>query len=548
MGSTETFLQLSREFGGELFGPFDAPEIRLGSGEGNDIRLAEGLGVAPRHVRLVRRGDEDWILAPVERSAAVWLLRSGAPEPTLVQSPTGFHPGDTFALVTPEGVSFQLVRREPPPKRKRGQGGSGLSDMAQGKGRGIIGEVWRRVRASVVTTGLGSKINNLYYFVRSGQLFSPLYMVGALTLFSGWFTGCGTAAWGCKMKQELAVNEASLQQCEDYTSELQAIDDDDSYGLELLTARILDDPTWRTSLDDPGVRAAYVEELGQLFELNADAWRPEAVAAQGTLARFDRVLGARSVPMPLRRITRWLAFDPRRVRSSRNSGPQWRVRPDATATATCHRGPLPLTYRQGHNLGLTVEPSLYIASEDWQDLRHRKADVVELMRKDAARAGIADMDLSSRVGDVKGAEAANQAVCASLTGEDQRDELSAVAGALDRRIGARARSLPVEDKDHWLVARLVLWYAQDLPYDMPGRIDLSDGRVRRALESPDGASPDQAAWVTEQTGRLLARAVALPCVLALDLDPADEPPEHVGPLPDPLQCIVLAGKLRYRKL
>ena len=56
MGKTVTFLQLSPEFGGTRFGPFEVVEIRLGSDpDQNDITLPETLGVAEQHVKVLRQ-------------------------------------------------------------------------------------------------------------------------------------------------------------------------------------------------------------------------------------------------------------------------------------------------------------------------------------------------------------------------------------------------------------------------------------------------------------------------------------------------------------
>ena len=110
MAKTLHFLQLSNEFGGTKFGPFDTPEVRLGSDPGrNDITLPENLGVAPEHVKVLIQGDGSYIVAPVERSAAVFVWRGGARKPKELSSPIAVNAGDSFALVTPEGIRFFIL-------------------------------------------------------------------------------------------------------------------------------------------------------------------------------------------------------------------------------------------------------------------------------------------------------------------------------------------------------------------------------------------------------------------------------------------------------
>src|SRR5688572_3538386 len=109
MARTVTFLQLAPEFGGTKFGPFDQVEVRLGSDPSNsDITLPETLGVAPQHVKLLKQQDDSFILAPVDKSAAIFHFRSGTARPKQVLAPTAIQSGDAFALVTPEGPRFYV--------------------------------------------------------------------------------------------------------------------------------------------------------------------------------------------------------------------------------------------------------------------------------------------------------------------------------------------------------------------------------------------------------------------------------------------------------
>ena len=65
------YLNLSHEFGGGRFGPFEGLEVRLGSDrERCHVVLPESFGVTKQHCKLIRQGDGGLILAASERTAA----------------------------------------------------------------------------------------------------------------------------------------------------------------------------------------------------------------------------------------------------------------------------------------------------------------------------------------------------------------------------------------------------------------------------------------------------------------------------------------------
>jgi hypothetical protein len=141
MAKRQVFLQLTPEFGGTKFGPFQGAEIRLGSEPGrNDIVLPEGLGVAPEHARLVKQPDESFILSPVERTAQIYLYRVDGRPPKPVQSPIAVVMGDGFSLVTQEGPRFIIVLE----MEKRAAGGDDKGGGALGKAKSKSARSWSR--------------------------------------------------------------------------------------------------------------------------------------------------------------------------------------------------------------------------------------------------------------------------------------------------------------------------------------------------------------------------------------------------------------------
>ena len=84
-----TYLRLAPEFGGTRFGPYEGQEVRLGSDPDRcHIVLQSELGVQAEHVKLFRESEENLILAPSDRTAAVFLFRANGSRPNQVSTPT----------------------------------------------------------------------------------------------------------------------------------------------------------------------------------------------------------------------------------------------------------------------------------------------------------------------------------------------------------------------------------------------------------------------------------------------------------------------------
>ena len=192
MSKRSTFLQLSPEFGGVRFGPFDGAEIRLGSDESrNDITLPEALGVSGQHVRVLIQSDGSYIIAPVERTASVFHWRSGSNRSKHIAAPMAVNAGDSFSLVTAKGPMFtiqQVSGKKQIAEAAEASEGPGLPGLGRMRGfgrlsgSGLAGEVKRRGLAKVLTSSTGHFINNTWTFVRTGQLFSPRYVVTGLII------------------------------------------------------------------------------------------------------------------------------------------------------------------------------------------------------------------------------------------------------------------------------------------------------------------------------------------------------------------------------
>ena len=112
-----TYLSLTPEFGGTRFGPFEGLEVRLGSdAERCHIVLPASLGVISEHVKLIRQGPLNLILAPAERTATVFLYRQGERRPTQLNAPTAVRPWSPPTAPASSSRSESCPPRSRPPE------------------------------------------------------------------------------------------------------------------------------------------------------------------------------------------------------------------------------------------------------------------------------------------------------------------------------------------------------------------------------------------------------------------------------------------------
>ena len=226
MAMKDTFLELSPEHGGMRYGPFTGMEIRLGSlpAPRNDLTIPENLGILPEHVKIISQGDGSFVVAPVERSAAVFIWRSGgAPKqivtPVAIQSADDIHSADAFSLGSVEGPKFYVLRVErEKPKAKDDT----AFKRARGKltGKSMMDEIKRQGVASVITTKGGAFFQYYWTFVRTGTIFRPRYIIMFFLIGVGWITSGIVGIFSCSlgmqnntMENNLAAKDEALDDC-----------------------------------------------------------------------------------------------------------------------------------------------------------------------------------------------------------------------------------------------------------------------------------------------------------------------------------------------
>ena len=538
-----TFLQLSPEFGGTKFGPFDGVEIRLGSDpDTNDISLPEDLGVAPQHVKVLQQGEKSYIVAPIDRTATVFIWRANSNKPKQITTPMAVTPGDSFSLVVPEGPRFTILLEN---LKKQGEkAGGSFADKAMKKmptAGGLFEEIKRRGFSKIFTTKLGNMAMYAYRFVATGQIFSPIYIVAGIMMVSGWLLGGGALLGSCSLNRSKNDYANKYRTCEDQRAGLQP-GDGAKPTVPSLTRNILHDNEWRPTLrDERPLYTAYAEELVLSFARGPQykwTYRNE----QSEVAKLRRALS--QLPPTLTSTLAFLAAYP-----STTGAREWSTVEDSEGVEVCARGPLRLTYRQGKRLGLEnlqldalVSNSVALS----QDIQEKRA----VLLKTAEFEGMdEELNLDGTViVDAGGATVQGGQECMHLEGIDDRDDIIALGKRLRATLGASASGLPAENQPYWIAQRLVKLAAMDFKY---GYKDLKFSSTNRGPISNLAAqdvSKKRRQFAAGFTAKIMANAVTAKCMAVLDKDRIDDPPKFLGDLPDLGQCAIVKAFVEYDRI
>ncbi len=543
MANRFTFLQLAQEFGGTRFGPFQGAEIRLGSDPAkNDITLPETLGVSPEHLKVLIQTDGSYIIAPIDRTAAVFVWRGGSRRSKQITAPMAVQSGDSFALVSQDGPRFfvQLIEKEEEARAK--------AEAAEGPGwkrpRGLTGsglwtEIKRRGLATVLTSRTGHFINNTWTFIRTGQLFAPRYIVSGMLIASGWLFAGGAGCGALSFSRAKARTQQQLTTCRDQLGITEGAEAGPT--VPGLTRKILVDREWQTTIEaDKDLYKAYAEQLRVIF---ADPERYKWVYSNkgAAFARFKKALEGTGMPPNLVRVMAYAAALP-----GYGQDRDWSLVPNSDDEEVCGRGPLALTYAQGYRLGLSnlqldaLVDRQVASSNDLQ--AQEEALVGTATRIDAATNFDRDLIRSA------GAQLQGGAECLYIDGADDRDDVRAVAAQISRQLGASvSRGVPREGEPHWIAARVVRLYAMDFRrgYD---ELDFDPKQAPSVAMSLQQIKKNRAQYAINQAAAVIARAVAVPCLATLDKEISGAPPSFMGELPNLGNCAIVKAFVEYDRL
>lgn len=539
------YLVLSPEFGGARFGPLEDLEVRLGS-DGNRCRIvvAESLGVLREHCKLIRQGGGSFLLAPAERTAAVFLWKGDARRASQVTAPTAVRPGDSFAMVSPDGPRFTieiaplppevLAKRRPPPSR----GPRGLS------AKKFADEGWRMVLARLWTIGPVALANRAWYMVQSGAIWQPRILIAAgMALFAmvGMAGSCGTAF---KFRRDKVKATAQLAQCKENLAYADQLADRSAENLkfhELVGTITGDLPLGQALAADndlrPAVRQAAATIADAVADGGSDEWRwliEDSQGASDFTSLRERLLEVKSLDAGTANLLPYTAFGPRMRLGD------WSRVTTSTGEDGCGRGPFALTYRQGRSLGLdALQLDAYVAAGEGtlrndESQRTQAILATALSARESPPAPLPPTEIATLAAGVEN--------CVYAAGEDGRASASKVLAALGDHLGKDASALPGMDEPAASVSRIAKLFAADVPGNnyAAGASLFKFGRtLSQSLRERAGAE-----WVLKRTATTIARATVLPCFARLEGENPAKLEAVLGRLPPPVPCLVLMWDLR----
>jgi len=543
------YLQLTPAFGGTRFGPFEGVEVNLGSDPSCDIVIPEAFGVAPFHAKVLRQEGMGLIIAPVERTAAILVWKSGARRPQQIATPVAIRSGAAFSLATHEGPRFTVQLDELPDhiKEERAKG----KGMAPSKAE-MKKEARRQVLFRIFATGPGQMIATWWQLIKSGQIFEPRYLfAGALIL--GGYVVAGYQGWTKgSLEDEFADQEKDLENCKEANAFSEG--DSDSFTFAKLAQRVTGAETLGIALSSDEVlsgmvreHAATILQAPSRYDFLVDTSRN--FKQRGWFAKVRETFEKDSeLPSGAGRV---LAFTAARPNVSNQA---WAVLQDSRGQMVCGRGAMSLTWRQALALGL--EPRLEAMIEgsargwDGEEFAGKRTD---LLSQTARLSGIDehpdlgaefDVDFASLQGGLQ--------TCMYMQGDDEREISSISSGvrSISRRLAKDAKGLPRGTDGAAIPARVAAIYAADWPgvdyKDRKKRPDLSAAKVSQSTTILKDQGGD---WILDKTAEVIARAITLPCLAVLDAEETGADATALGevfgsPMPRALDCVVLDWRIR----
>lgn len=558
MALTETFLELAPEFGGTRFGPFKGMEIRLGSDPGsNDIVLPENLGVLANHVKLISQGDGSFIVAPIERTAGVFVYRAGSSakqvtSPVAIQGSSDTYSADSFALVTPEGPKFYvlLVMQKQEAKTKDDQFNSARKRLSGGS---LFNELKRQGLVMFLTTRGGQYFQRWGTFVKTGAIFRPRYLIGGAAVVAGWLFAGGLGLVACQAAVGQKKIENDYKTCQDNLNAAGG-GEDGKPSLEVFMSKVLSpipgqrEEEWVRSLNaDVDFAEAVRQALGELYanpeRLKNLRWVYRTNGTDFTKVRTEMEKAGWS-PALIKIMAYTAAIEGASFRDK-----EWTfIESDSIGAEVCGRGPMAMTWRQAVNLGI---PDVSIdAAMPYP--KYGAAGAPEKLEAIQATAGsLRTFDPPDEYGDIEGQQASNDNSMVCLFNGDPSEptdprsaaNTEALIKALGSSVGPKGRDLPAADTGAFrLEARLLKYWAADYKGEFR-KLKFDTASIPSAKLTD--AKPVQQ-YAMSKAAETVAKAIIIPCMAVQDPNLKNyDTDKTVGPLPEPLDCIIVKGMIEF---
>ncbi len=528
------YLTLSPEFGGTRFGPFEGLEVRLGADRDRcHIVLPEAFGVAREHCKVIRQG-EGLIVAASERTAAVFVWKGDARRPTQIQAPTSVRPGDSFALVSPEGARFTVVMAPLPAEmiaaRDKKKRRNNLT------AEGFAKEGWRLFVARIWSLGPVGIFMRGWYMFTSGALFQPRILIPLAIAAFGYLGAFGSSCAAMKFKSDEKKAVADLEQCNERAGVGGGFKGINSSAFELVTAVDKGDKSLGVTLEkDAALRGAVMKAITEILQNPTQYdWiiKEDGTAVSEWIKLRTQIEDSDKFDDLTKLLLPYASAVPKRTSE------EWNTMLDVNKQTACTRGPARLTYRQAVSLGLeTVQVDAFHGASTMGFVDDEPGRAT-LLRAAAIAAGGVFPDPPPPAEEAL--VASGTEFCTFVTGDDDRTKLSKVVSMMEKQFGMKAGFVPEASANTATLARLVKLFAADIPgnkytVDSP-LLDFSASYATPLKERPEQET------VVSRSAEVIARSVALPCLAALNR--ADVLPTTFGRAVAPETCLLLDWKLR----
>ena len=567
----DTFLELSPEHGGVRFGPFSGMEIRLGSlpSPHNDISLPEDLGILPEHVKIVSQGDGSFVVAPIERSAEVYIWRSGMPakkitSPIAVQSADDIYSADAFSVGSVEGPKFFVLQVE---REKPKDPGNDPFSRAKKRltGKSILDEIKRQGVASVVTTKGGAFFQYYWTFIKTGTIFQPRYLIMFFLIGCGWLTTGVLGLFNCSQQVDFQKQEVAVASCEEKLDLLGA-KSEDKRTFRTEAARTLarvdgkveagQRKKWEMSLPDNDFTKEVKAQFKAIYGNPGDYRRFYSRANQGgeAIKALRKALESRNIPGEASRVLSFLA-----ARDMNIFQRDWYVTTDSAGEKVCTRGPLRMSWRQAANLGFVDGASAVdalVLSDEWTSVVRDKSSACNKTKNTIRVLHASGIDIKAyresceRDGafpDSNEEPVTNDPnqTCLFTLESDARSVMSwddkgfytpletpaqanwePLADKLTRVFSGK--TFPAYMNRHALVSRLLYFYLADVASAELFKQVAKEFKAAKDADDPpsdyltiDGLAPT-VPWAQSKAARVVAMAAAIPCLAVRDARKEDD--------------------------
>lgn len=542
-----TYLRLSPEFGGTRFGPFEGLEVRLGSDPDRcHIVLSEALGVRAEHAKLIRQGPQNLILAPSERTAAVFLFKANERRPSQLNTPTAVRPGDSLALVTADGPRFIIELDELPEeiKQERAKARGPATGRRRLSAEAMGSEVKRQAWTRLLVLGPAQMFQRAMVYIRSGAVFQPRNIILGVTIAGGYIFGGFSACKVSGLKRQITTQEVRVESCNQELAFAENMQGDSTeHKLEQLAQSITGIRSMGTSLEeDDKLRNAWKDKMKVLTsDSKRYAWvSNEKAPKAGEFAAWrERMSTYEDIDPDTAKALVWLG-----AWAGRLGGTTFADLNDSEGTDVCGRGPLHMTYRQALRLGVQALPDALVV-RDVDTTYEDKAKSKALIQGTLEAAGAPPLPEGELVEVSMAQVAQGSAYCIFQEGDDHRENISRTLRALGKQLGPDSDLLPPEGTTFATTARIAKYWAADvtrIDYNSadPG-VDFSESPPGTVLDAFEGRGQ----WVLNRTAETMAKAVVLPCLAVLNGD-GDKAGKILGEenVPSPINCLVLDWRLR----